>query len=116
MRKPGASFCALCSPIAAVVAAMVLSMLVRPAATLDARLTCPLDEHQHEDVCFSVRENLRCQASPHVHSEACRDEAGMRICGMSEYILHIHQVQCYDRDNQLRCSLPERITHTHAPG
>lgn len=116
MRKPGAAFCVFRSIMAALAAAVVLGALVCPAATLEAGLLCGRQAHQHEDVCFSVQEILRCQASPHVHSDSCRDGEGMWTCGSAEHLLHLHEKQCYDNNNLLRCPLPETVLHTHSAG
>lgn len=85
----------------------ILGALVIPGFSLEDEVLCGKAEHQHGDVCHTVREYLSC--SPHTHEENCLDEAGNLICGEADFWLHVHEEACAQR----QCSLPERIPHTH---
>lgn len=91
--------------------------LILPAITME-RYGCQLPQHTHDDSCYTqitertVYEML-CDPAGHVHTDACRDEAGNLVCGYADFVLHTHDQQCYAEDGTLMCTLPEIQEHTH---
>jgi len=89
--------------------------LVLPAITEEKEVYCGMEEHVHDDSCYSrlVTEEadpqLVCtleEKVPHVHEEVCYELQG-----------HAHTDSCYQQERgELLCQLPEEEGHTHSDG
>ena len=86
--------------------------LVLPAITEEKEVYCGMEEHVHDDSCYSrlvteeADRQLVCtleEKVPHVHEEACYELQG-----------HAHTDSCYLRERgELLCQLPEEEGHAH---
>lgn len=121
------------STIAAVVVFVTTYALILPAITLESVAACGIEEHQHDDSCWSevlaceipesdghqhtgdcytaVRE-LVCEILEHEHSaeNGCYDEDGNLVCSEVE---HMHGDGCYRETRELTCGLEESEGHHH---
>ncbi len=103
--------------VSCLVAAGVLWQLRLPGITA-AELHCGLEEHIHDDSCYSASDALALGCSydslgVHVHTQDCYDEGKNLICGYEDRILHTHEARCYDGEGKLICPLPQVEEHTH---
>lgn len=95
--------------------------LILPAITKEHQTFCGIEAHTHGDGCYSPANEynfikLDCPVEDmnlHVHTEACRDEAGRLLCGEPDYVVHSHGEGCFDGSGTLVCGLPERAQHVH---
>ena len=58
--------------------------LIIPALTMEKTPICGLEEHTHNDDCYSISlrySDLDCAFAVHEHSDSCYDEDGTLICG-----------------------------------
>ena len=109
------------SGMACVVVFCTVYALILPAITMEKAPSCGLEEHVHDETCYTVEtvwpsteylcgeENL----SGHVHDEDCRDGDGNLICGYADFVVHTHDERCYDRNGDLACPLEEIEEHRH---
>ena len=109
------------SGLACVVVFCTVYALILPAITMEKAPSCGLEEHVHDETCYTVEtvwpsteylcgeENL----SGHVHDEDCRDGDGNLICGYADFVVHTHDERCYDRNGDLACPLEEIEEHRH---
>lgn len=87
--------------------------LILPAKTLDDAPVCGFEEHRHDSSCYLMQDpvsQLRCTASPHVHSEECDNP-----CLYADFFLHSHDTD-YSQMGAFVCSLQERKAHAHSEG
>lgn len=112
MKRKRVSWAFLRRFLATAVAMGTASALTVPALTMEAPV-CGREEHQHEDVCFTPDELLRCCGTPHSHGETCYDSEGRIACGFADYFLHSHDETCFDRTGLLKCPLPVFSAHIH---
>jgi len=71
--------------------------LIIPAITLDEAQQVP-----------------KCSLNIHEHTDECRDEDGVLICGYSDFVVHTHSKEfCYNDSGQIICELPEIEEHKH---
>lgn len=87
--------------MASVVVFCTVYALILPAITISNELTCGLEQHEHDESCYTM---APAAAQPEL------------ICDTTELpglALHTHNQFCYDNDNHLICTLTEREAHTH---
>lgn len=82
--------------MAAVVVFCTTYALILPAITMERSPTCGIEEHAHDDGCYTPPLVLSCGAET-----------------SGETLLHTHNEFCYDADKNLICPLPELQAHTH---
>ncbi|MBE5796007.1 MAG: Cna B-type domain-containing protein [Clostridiales bacterium] len=114
--------------MALVVAIMTSYVLMLPGLTMQSEAYCGLDEHTHDDSCYtleliceqeerepseSVVRLLQCAFQPHEHTDACRAEDGSIGCGISTSYWHSHSAECYDEAGALVCQLKSNPRHQH---
>ncbi len=90
--------------------------LIIPALTMEKTPICGLEEHTHNDDCYSISlrySDLDCAFAVHEHSDSCYDEDGTLICGEADMAIHSHDDLCYDENGELICPLPEVEEHRH---
>lgn len=90
--------------------------LIIPALTMEKTPICGLEEHTHNDDCYSLSlrySGLDCAFAVHEHSDRCYDEDGTLICGEADTVIHSHDDLCYDENGELICPLPEVEEHRH---
>lgn len=99
--------------------------LILPAITMEKATFCKIQEHQHDETCYSredsqgnsvLQTELICSLEHlgiHVHTENCYSQDGTLICGYADFAVHEHGESCYDEEGNLLCSLPEIKTHVH---
>lgn len=90
--------------------------LIIPALTMEKTPICGLEEHTHNDDCYSISlrySDLDCAFAVHEHSDSCYDEDGKLICGEADTVIHSHDDLCYDENGELICPLPEVEEHRH---
>ena len=98
------------SGCAAVIVFVTTYALVLPAITMESQADCGIEEHQHDDACYT--EVLTCglpESEGHSHTDACYRSSSVLVCEEEE---HEHSVEtgCYDDDGNLVCTKPE---HEH---
>ena len=121
------------STFAAIVVFVTTYALVLPAITLERTAACGIEEHQHDDSCFTeelvcglpesyghhhtedcyeVTQVLVCDNEEHAHGDNCFDEEGNLICEKPE---HVHSVEngCYEEERTLICGQEESEGHHH---
>ena len=98
------------SGMACVVVFCTVYALILPAITLEKEPLCGLEEHTHDETCYSESGELICGLEEHVHDESCvaPPEVPSYICGKEE---HTHDETCYDESGVLTCCLEE---HHHS--
>lgn len=98
------------SGMACVVVFCTVYALILPAITLEKEPLCGLEEHTHDETCYSESGELICGLEEHVHDESCvaPPEIPSYICGKEE---HTHDETCYDESGVLTCGLEE---HQHS--
>ena len=87
--------------MASVVVFCTVYALILPAITISNELTCALEQHEHNENCYTM---APAAAQPEL------------ICDTAELpglVLHTHNQFCYDNDDHLICTLTEREAHTH---
>lgn len=87
--------------MASVVVFCTVYALILPAITISNELTCALEQHEHNENCYTM---APAAAQPEL------------ICDTTELpglVLHTHNQFCYDNDDHLICTLTEREAHTH---
>lgn len=107
--------------IAAIVVFCTTYALILPAITMDHEVVCGLEEHKHNENCYTqvtaaARTELICsleQLGIHEHTDDCYDENGEPICGYADFVIHQHDFNCYNADGELICYLPEISEHVH---
>ena len=94
--------------------------LILPAITMEQETICGLEEHIHDESCWSTEPQasarLICteeQLGLHRHDAGCYDENGLLVCGQADFVLHTHDESCYDSAGALVCPLPEIRAHIH---
>ena len=94
--------------------------LILPAITMEQETICGLEEHIHDESCWSTEPQasarLICteeQLGLHRHDAGCYDENGLLVCGQADFVLHTHDESCYDCAGALVCPLPEIRAHIH---
>ena len=94
--------------------------LILPAITMEQETICSLEEHIHDESCWSTEPQasarLICteeQLGLHRHDAGCYDENGLLVCGQADFVLHTHDESCYDSAGALVCPLPEIRAHIH---
>ena len=94
--------------------------LILPAITMEQETICGLEEHIHDERCWSTEPQasarLICteeQLGLHRHDAGCYDENGLLVCGQADFVLHTHDESCYDSAGALVCPLPEIRAHIH---
>lgn len=108
--------------IAAIVVFCTTYALILPAITMDHKVVCGLEEHKHDENCYTqvtvaARTELICsleQLGIHEHTDDCYDENGEPICGYADFVIHQHDFNCYNADGELICYLPEISEHVHS--
>lgn len=56
----------------------------------------------------------KCSLNIHEHTDECRDEDGVLICGYADFVVHTHSNEfCYNDSDQIICELPEIEEHKH---
>ncbi|MDO4623364.1 MAG: CHAP domain-containing protein [Eubacteriales bacterium] len=99
---------------AAVVVFITTYMLILPALTQSTEVYCGMEEHQHEEACYTAEKILSCtipEAEAHTHEESCYDENGELICEREETEGHSHTDECYTEEQKLVCGKEEHV-HT----
>ncbi len=99
---------------------IMISIVIRPAFTMEKVLTCTQEEHTHSDSCYvmediHISERLGCDVKIHSHNEKCVDENGNVTCTKADYIRHSHNEYCYNGSGTLVCAITENSgdKHTH---
>lgn len=91
--------------------------MILPAITMEKSPQCGLAEHTHGEACYSQPVTTLCCNSDtleiHVHSAACDDADGNRLCGYADFVVHTHTEACRDEAGSLICQLPEIVAHQH---
>ena len=97
--------------LASVVVFCTTYALIIPAITMVNGPTCGIEEHQHNDECYAVVEELQCELKEHTHEDACKDLDGNWICEFGENGEHKHESECYTTvKGDMTCKQEE---HTH---
>ncbi len=106
--------------MACVVVFCTVYALILPAITLEPEPVCGLEEHSHDESCYTYlppvyEDRLSCLTASliHQHSESCYDGNGQLICGQADYVIHYHDSSCYDTAGNLVCPLPVVTEHVH---
>ena len=106
--------------LACVVVFCTVYALILPAITMEPEPVCGLQEHSHDESCYSLETavfeaQLSCLTAQmlHQHTYDCYDAAGKLICGQADFVIHYHDAACYDSAGNLVCPLPEIGEHVH---
>ncbi len=99
--------------LAWIVAFCTSYMLIIPTITLEKKPPCGMEEHTHDDGCFTVEEHLVCPREEHVHTDGCYEERDVLICATPEHPAHKHDETCYEDEKVLVCPLDESEDHKH---
>ncbi|MBQ0037624.1 MAG: hypothetical protein KBS74_03030 [Clostridiales bacterium] len=81
--------------LAAAVMLCTIYALIMPAATVQSKTFCGMDEHpEHTDECYKVEKVLICENADkeHTHMDECYNEERRLVCDRS---LHTHSLQCF---------------------
>ena len=89
-------------PAGLIIAFLIVFMMMRPGAALEAELTCGLEEHTHSEECYE--RVLVCGFDDEAPEEAPGEEA------------HVHDESCYITESVLSCELEENEEHEHGEG
>lgn len=106
------------SAMACIVVFCTVYALILPAVTLEQRVICGMEEHQHAGLCYEetlvehASAEFVCEPEVHSHTDICCDEEGKLICGLSDRLIHAHDEYCYF-NGELICSLPAIEEHVH---
>lgn len=90
--------------------------LILPAITMSETSYCGIEEHKHDEACYSS--NLICEhenesIEPHEHSDQCYALEKMLKCELEEMEGHVHNEQCKELKDILVCELEETEEHSH---
>lgn len=107
--------------LACVVVFVTTYALILPAITLELEPVCGLQEHIHDESCYTLEPpvfeaQLSCLTASmlHQHTGDCYDAEGKLICGQADFVIHYHDASCYDSAGNLVCPLPEIGEHVHS--
>ena len=106
------------SAMACIVVFCTVYALILPAVTLEQRVICGMEEHQHTGLCYEetlvehASAEFVCEPEVHSHTDICRDEEGKLICGLSDRLIHAHDEYCYF-NGELICPLSAIEEHIH---
>ena len=99
------------SGLCAVVVFCTVYVLILPAITLTAPLSCGLEEHQHDESCYAAGGSVQL-----LRQQVCSEESVYADVKPEEryapFVLHVHDELCY-QDGELTCTLPEVQPHIH---
>ena len=93
------------SGLSAVAVFVTTYALILPALTLEAALACGLEQHTHDDSCYSEIRTLICglEETPvsegHTHTDACYES--VLTCPLPEGEGHVHGESCFDEEGNL---------------
>lgn len=82
--------------VACLVALCTAYALIMPAITMEGKTYCGEEEHLHTDDCYSVTENLICNADEETHTHTIECYEKLFICEKKE---HEHSLICYSNPN-----------------
>lgn len=98
--------------VAGVVVFCTTYALILPAITMEQKAFCGLEEHVHDDACYTpvtTPTDAAGETAGHVHTDTCLDASGAVICGY-----HVHTDACYTRERgTLLCQQAEQEEHAH---
>lgn len=98
--------------VAGVVMFCTTYALILPAITMEQKTFCGLEEHVHDDGCYTpvtTPTDAVAETAGHVHTDTCLDVSGAVICGY-----HVHTDACYTRERgDLLCQQAEGPGHVH---
>lgn len=97
------------SCMAAVVVFITAYALMLPAITEKTETFCGLDEHHHDESCYTTVN----ACLTHEHDEGCTEIQKKLICPLEEITPHVHNEQCYSVHETLVCTTEESEAHTH---
>lgn len=89
--------------------------LILPAITMTKEPICGLEEHVHDESCYSQPTEggtLNCSFAVHQHTDECKI-AGELVCQNADFVLHTHDENCFDESGSLICALAECEPHEH---
>lgn len=88
--------------------------LILPAITVENKVICGHEEHQHSEGCYS-RELVCCkeESEGHIHTDDCYETVKTLICGQEEDENHSHSDECYESSKELVCDQQEAEGHVH---
>lgn len=85
-------------------------VLILPAITMETNTFCGIEEHVHDEKCYSAAE----LCGMHVHTGVCYAEQQNLICTESTEPVHIHTEECAPvSETLLTCDLEETEGHVH---
>ena len=99
---------------AVIVVGGVVWSLSRSGIAMTGEAKCGIEEHIHEDGCYS--DTLICgqeESEEHTHSEGCWQTEQTLICGQEESEEHAHSEGCWQTEQMLICGQEENAGHTH---
>jgi len=104
--------------MAMVVVFVTTYMLILPAITMENDLVCGLEEHIHDNSCYTTQ--LVCaldnaSESGHTHGEGCYVGQESLTCGLAEGA-HVHGEDCRTVTRTLTCGDPAHEGHSHGDG
>lgn len=88
--------------------------LILPAITVENKVICGQEEHQHSESCYS--RELVCdkeESEGHIHTDDCYETMTILICDQEEDENHTHGDECYESSRQLVCEQEEAEAHVH---
>lgn len=104
------------SVLAVVVVFCTTYALILPAITMERKAYCGMEEHVHDDSCYTEEKTLICgmeEGEGHIHTDACMHEERELVCGLEESEEHVHENGCYETELRLICELEETGGHVH---
>lgn len=82
--------------------------LILPAITMEGDAFCAIQEHTHNEACYSQENTAELVCDPvHSHGDGCYGADGSILCGEADFVLHSHDALCYDASGALQCTLPQ---------
>lgn len=88
--------------------------LILPAITVENKVICGQEEHQHSESCYS--RELVCdkgESEGHIHTDDCYETVTTLICDQEEDENHTHGDECYESSRELVCGQEEAEAHVH---
>ena len=102
--------------LAAAVVLLTVLLLINPATTMEYAPVCGMEEHTHDESCYSIQFEELCPleaCEPHVHTEDCYEKVRVTVCGLDGDPEHEHTDECWAEETKLVCELPENVIHVH---
>ena len=98
--------------------------LILPAITLSGKAYCGIEEHKHNEECYTydlicAEEAKEDSIQKHEHAEGCYEINQNQICELEESEEHQHAETCFEVITNLICTEPEETIiegHQHTEG